>query len=90
MRGLSVGRDNMPLRVLAGVPREVNGMIVELLKAEPELWPIFGPWLALHDPVGWREFVRMAAEQKRPIVLDFSPLTQYLRQVVDRGCGRGR
>lgn len=59
-------------------------LLMEMLRAVPELWPMYGPWLVLHDPVGWREFVRLAAELDRPIVLDFSPLKQYLRRVVTR------
>jgi hypothetical protein len=77
---LVVERDSLALHVLAGVPDEAKGTVTEALKAEPALWPSYGPWLSLHDRVIWKEVSLMAAQQQQQIPLDFGPLIEYLEE----------
>ena len=84
MADVKVERDSILFPVLAGVPEAERGTILEVLKAEPALWSIYGTWLNHHEPAIWREIVRMAAEQNQSIELEFTLLGEDLRQRGDR------
>jgi hypothetical protein len=83
VRELEVERDSLPLHVLAGVPEAQRGIVTAALKAEPALWPNYGPWLSLCEQAIWQEVLLMASQQQGPPVLDFRPLADYLKQTGD-------
>jgi hypothetical protein len=80
---LPVEHDSLPLHVLAGVPKAQHGIVTAALKAEPALWPNYGPWLSLREPAIWQEVFLMASQHQAPPVLDFRPLADYLKQTGD-------
>jgi hypothetical protein len=77
---LAVERDSLALHVLSGVPEAARNTVVEALRAEPGLWPNYGPWLSGNEPAIWQEISRMAAQQSQDYTFDLGPLTEYLRQ----------
>jgi hypothetical protein len=80
---LRVERDSMALHVLAGVPEAAKSTIVEVLKAEPALWPSYQPWLSLREPAIWQEISLMAAQQGQLAPLDLRPLAEYIKTTGD-------
>jgi hypothetical protein len=80
---LAVERDSLALHTLAGVPDEAKGTIVEVLKAEPALWPNYQAWLSLREPDIWKEIFLMASQQDQLPKLDFGPLAEYFRTTDD-------
>src|SRR5262249_25772417 len=79
-----VERDSLLFPVLGGVPAEQRPIILDVLRAEPALWPSYGPWLAHREPALWQEILRMATEQNQLFKLDFAPLVEYMLQTGDR------
>ncbi len=81
VRELQVERDSMALHVLAGVPENERGTIVEVLKEEPALWSSYGAWVEFKEPQIWKELAPMASKKK--LAADYGSFIAILKQTND-------
>ena len=78
---LRVERDSMALHVLAGVPDQEKGIIVEALKAEPGLIASYAEWLFAREPAIWKEISLMAARQQQQAPVDYNLMAENLKSI---------
>jgi hypothetical protein len=77
-RQVPVERDSVPVHLLTKEPLETGQRIAQVLAAQPDLWTMYGAWLALTFPALWEEVRRMARRKGSGPVLDMRPLIEHM------------
>jgi hypothetical protein len=75
-RVLPVDRESAPLHALAGEEGEARAALAQVLEENLDLWPRYGGWISMLDPVLGKEIDHMARVRNRQMKLDLKPVIE--------------
>jgi hypothetical protein len=77
-RDVPVERDTVPVHLLASEPPDTARELAREVVSQPDLWPLYGGWLAVRFPDLWPEVQQMAHRGRQSPVIDFRPLIEKM------------
>jgi hypothetical protein len=77
-RELSVERDSVPVHLLGKEPLPNTPALAQLLGRQPDLWSLYGSWIAGTHPALLEEIRDMARAKKLPFTMDWHRLVEVM------------
>ncbi len=73
-RDVPVEHDSVPVHLLVHEPLDATRLLAQEVTSRPELWRLYGPWLATLFPQLWEEVRQMARRASQQLIIDFRPI----------------
>lgn len=84
---VAVEKDSLPVHVLGQESEQTELELARLVGAEPQLWPVYGPWVASFHPEALEELRKMAKTVSKKFwprvepLIELLGMEEFLRQV---------
>jgi hypothetical protein len=73
-----VEENSLPLHLIGKEPRETEEAVAQFVAARPELWQLYGGWLATLHPEAYRGVLSMAKGTKEKFDFDLESLVETM------------